>query len=88
MENNHDIDKRFNDASKLSEEPTVFQGFDKVWAKVEEKLDTIEEKKRILPVWLPYGVAASLILGLGAFYFISKNGTVENSAPLMVENIT
>ncbi|GEN71403.1 vWA domain-containing protein [Chryseobacterium lathyri] len=88
MENNHDIDKRFNDASKLSEEPTVFQGFDKVWAKVEEKLDTIEEKKRILPVWLPYGVAASLILGLGAFYFISKNGTVENSAPLMVENST
>lgn len=88
MENNHDIDKRFNDASKLSEEPAVFQGFDKVWAKVEEKLDTIEEKKRILPVWLPYGVAASLILGLGALYFISKNGTVENSAPLMVENST
>ncbi|MGN7756906.1 YfbK domain-containing protein [Chryseobacterium sp. 22532] len=86
MENNHDIDKRFNDASKLSEEPAVFQGFDKVWAKVEEKLDTIEEKKRILPVWFPYGVAASLILGLGALYFISKNGTVENSAPLMVEN--
>lgn len=88
MENNHDIDKRFNDASKLSEEPAVFQGFDKVWAKVEEKLDTIEEKKRILPVWFPYGVAASLILGLGALYFIGKNGTVENSAPLMVENST
>ncbi|MDP9962049.1 vWA domain-containing protein [Chryseobacterium lathyri] len=88
MENNHDIDKRFNDASKLSEEPAVFQGFDKVWAKVEKKLDTIEEKKRILPAWLPYGVAASLILGLGAFYFISKNGTLENSAPLIVENST
>lgn len=88
MENNHDIDKRFNDASRLSEEPAVFQGFDKVWAKVEEKLDQKEEKKRILPVWLPYGVAASLILGLGAFYFMTKNGTVENSAPLIVENST
>ncbi|MGG5208164.1 TonB-dependent receptor plug domain-containing protein [Chryseobacterium sp. MIQD13] len=86
MENNHDIDKRFNDASKLSEEPAVFPGFDKVWAKVEEKLDKKEEKKRILPVWFPYGVAASLIIGLGAFYFISKNKTVDTSKPVIVEN--
>ncbi|WP_223605644.1 TonB-dependent receptor plug domain-containing protein [Chryseobacterium sp. OSA05B] len=88
MENNHDIDKKFNDASKLSEEPTVFPGFDKVWAKVEEKLDEKEEKKRILPVWFPYGIAASLIIGLGAFYFISKDKTVENPNPVIVENRT
>ncbi|PIF46566.1 Ca-activated chloride channel family protein [Chryseobacterium sp. 52] len=86
MENNHDIDKRFNDASKLSEEPAVFPGFDKVWAKVEEKLDKKEEKKSILPVWFPYGIAASLIIGLGAFYFISKNETVEPAKPFIVEN--
>ncbi|WP_051884663.1 TonB-dependent receptor plug domain-containing protein [Chryseobacterium luteum] len=86
MENNHDIDKRFNAASKLSEEPAVFPGFDKVWAKVEEKLDKKEEEKRILPVWFPYGIAASLIIGLGAFYFISKDKTAENSKPLIVEN--
>ncbi|MBB6370533.1 vWA domain-containing protein [Chryseobacterium shigense] len=86
MENNHDIDKRFNDASRLSEEPAVFPGFDKVWAKVEEKLDKKEEKKKIWPVWLPYGIAASLVIGLGAFYFISKNKTAETSKPLIVDN--
>ncbi|WP_051891256.1 TonB-dependent receptor plug domain-containing protein [Chryseobacterium sp. JM1] len=88
MENNHDIDKKFNDASKLSEEPTVFPGFDKVWAKVEENLDKKEEKKRVLPVWFPYGIAASLIIGLGAFYFISKDKTAENPKPVIVENRT
>lgn len=72
MENNHDIDKKFNEASKL-EEPAIFQGFDKVWAQVEEKLDKKENKKRIIPIWFPYGIAASLIIGLGAFYFINKN---------------
>jgi len=39
MENNHDIDKKFNEASQSLEEPATFPGFDKVWAKVEEKLD-------------------------------------------------
>ncbi|WEK71364.1 MAG: von Willebrand factor type A domain-containing protein [Candidatus Chryseobacterium colombiense] len=72
MENNHDIDKKFNEASKV-EEPMTFPGFDKVWAQVEEKLDIKENKKRIIPIWLPYGIAVSLIIGLGAFYFINKN---------------
>lgn len=88
MENNQDIDKRFNDASRLSEEPAVFPGFDKVWEKVEEQLDKKEEKKRILPVWFPYGIAASLIMGLGAFYFITKDKISESSTPLIVKNRT
>lgn len=85
MENNQDIDKRFNDASKLSEEPAVFPGFDKVWAKVEEKLDQKEEKKRILPVWFPYGIAASLIFGLGVLYFLDKKETTAPGNPVIVE---
>ncbi len=63
MENNH-IDQQFNEASKLSEEPAVFPGFEKVWEKIEEKLDTKEEKKRMIPLWLPYGIAASLVIGM------------------------
>ena len=45
MENNHDIDKKFNEASK-TEEPATFPGFDKVWTQVEGKLDKKENKKR------------------------------------------
>lgn len=85
MENNHDIDKKFNEASK-AEEPATFPGFDKVWAQVEEKLDKKENKKRIIPIWLPYGIAASLIIGLGAFYFINKNDVSEINKPIITQN--
>ncbi|MBW7674932.1 T9SS type A sorting domain-containing protein [Chryseobacterium chendengshani] len=86
MENNHDIDKKFNDASQSVEEPATFPGFEKVWAKVEEKLDKKENKKRIIPIWFPYGIAASLVIGLGAFYFIDKKEVVDISKPNLVQN--
>ncbi len=87
MENNH-IDQQFNEASRLSEEPTVFPGFEKVWEKVEEKLDAKKEKKKIIPLWFPYGIAASLIIGLGAFYFIDKKNTDAPVKPVIAENKT
>lgn len=86
MENNHDIDKKFNEASQSLEEPATFPGFDKVWAKVEEKLDKKEDKKRIVPIWFPYGIAASLIIGLRAFYFIDKNDVSEINKPKIAQN--
>lgn len=85
MENNHDIDKKFNEASQSLEEPATFPGFDKVWAKVEEKLDKKEDKKRIVPIWFPYGIAASLIISLGAFYFINKNDVSEINKPVIAQ---
>ncbi|WP_278352625.1 vWA domain-containing protein [Chryseobacterium gleum] len=85
MENNH-IDQQFNEASRLSEEPAVFPGFEKVWEKIEEKLDKKEEKNRIIPLWLPYGIAASLMIGLGAFYFMNKKETAEPLQPVIAEN--
>ncbi|WP_374462413.1 T9SS type A sorting domain-containing protein [Chryseobacterium sp.] len=85
MENNH-IDQQFNEASRLSEEPTVFPGFEKVWEEIEEKLDKKQEKKRVMPLWLPYGIAASLVIGMGAFYFMNKKQAVEPLKPVIVEN--
>ncbi|WP_175621649.1 vWA domain-containing protein [Chryseobacterium schmidteae] len=86
MENNHDIDKKFNEASQSLKEPATFPGFNKVWAKVEEKLDKKEAKKKIIPIWFPYGIAASLIIGLGAFYFINKNDVSEINKPVIAQN--
>ncbi|MFC0425336.1 vWA domain-containing protein [Chryseobacterium scophthalmum] len=86
MENNHDIDKKFNEASQSLEEPATFPSFDKVWAQVEEKLDKKEDKKKIIPIWFPYGIAASLIIGLGAFYFINKNDVSEINKPAIAQN--
>ncbi|REC62429.1 VWA domain-containing protein [Chryseobacterium pennae] len=85
MENNH-IDQQFNEASRLSEEPTVFPGFEKVWTKVEEKLDLKKEKKRMIPLWLPYGIAASLVIGMGAFYFMNKKESVDSFKPVIAED--
>lgn len=86
MENNHDIDKKFNEASQSVEEPATFPGFDRVWSKVEGKLDKKEDKKRNTPIWLPYGIAASLIIGLGIFYFINKNDASEIVKPKLAQN--
>ena len=46
MENNHDIDKKFNEAYQSVEEPVTFPGFDKVWEKVEKKLDKKEHQRK------------------------------------------
>jgi len=86
MENNHDIDKKFNEASKMLEEPETFPAFEKVWRNVEERLDKKEDQKRIIPAWIPYGIAASLIIGLGAFYFLDKKENTAPEKPLIVNN--
>ncbi|SMP21215.1 hypothetical protein [Chryseobacterium profundimaris] len=87
MENNHDIDKTFNEASQSLEEPATFPGFDKVWAKVEEKLDRKQEQKQIkIPAWLPYGIAASLLIASGIFYFTSTADSTKLNEPIIAKN--
>ncbi|SIQ83881.1 TonB-dependent outer membrane receptor, SusC/RagA subfamily, signature region [Chryseobacterium sp. RU37D] len=83
MENNHDIDKTFNEASKNLEEPATFPGFEKVWSSVEEKLDKKQDRKT-LPIWLPYGIAASLLIISGIFYFNKNNKNIAK--PIIVKN--
>ncbi|SHE80665.1 hypothetical protein [Chryseobacterium takakiae] len=89
MENNHDIDKTFNEASQSLEEPATFPGFDKVWNRIEEKLDQKEEKKkRKISAWLPYGIAASLIIASGIFYFTSTADTSTIHQPVIANKST
>lgn len=88
MENNHDIDKAFNEASKNSEEPATFPGFDKVWAKVEERLDQKEVRKRKnIPLWIPYGIAASLLVVSGIFYFTHEKQNKEIQKEVIAAHI-
>jgi len=90
MENNHDIDKQFNEASaKALDEPETFPSFEKVWDKIEEKLDKKAAKKRIIPMWVSYGIAASLIIGFGALYFTKEEKiiTPQETKTVMAKNI-
>jgi len=88
MENNHDIDKTFNEASQSLEEPATFPGFDRVWTKVEEKLDQKEHKKqKKIPAWLSYGIAASLLIASGIFYFTSTSVQEKTDQPAIAKNL-
>ena len=81
MENfNKNIDQLFNDESKKAEENTTFPSFEKVWEKVENRLDKVENttKKRIIPIWLPYSIAASLVFTFGIMYFFNQKETISN----------
>ena len=81
MENfNKNIDQLFNDESKKAEENTTFPSFEKVWEKVENRLDEVENttKKRIIPIWLPYSIAASLVFTFGILYFFNQKETISN----------
>ncbi|MBV6881511.1 von Willebrand factor type A domain-containing protein [Epilithonimonas ginsengisoli] len=70
---NQDIDKMFKEAGKSAEEKPTFPNFEKVWQNVEEKLDKKQEKKRIIPLWLPYGMVAGLALTFGVLYLMNDD---------------
>ena len=81
MENfNKNIDQLFSDESKKAEENTTFPSFEKVWENVENRLDEVENttKKRIIPIWLPYSIAASLVFTFGIMYFFNQKETISN----------
>lgn len=74
MENqDKNIEKYFR---KLSEEkePKTFPNMDKVWDKIEQKLDQ-KETKKVIPFWKYAGVAAALLV------FISVGIQLRNNTP-------
>ena len=87
MENFNNIDQLFNEESKKSEENTDFLGFEKVWEKVEARLDKAENKKRIIPIWLPYSIAASLAITIGLAYFFNQKNELPNASITSNNNI-
>ena len=76
MENfEKNIDQFFSSESKKAEENTSFPGFEKVWDKIENRLDETEKKssKKVIPLWLPYSIAVSVILFFGINYLLNYN---------------
>lgn len=73
MENQDKIYKQFQQATKDAETKQV-PGLDKIWARVEEKLDKKEEKKPVF-WWRKLAVAASLLLvmTLGYLLFLEED---------------
>lgn len=76
MDNQDKLYKQFQEASKKTE-GRDFPAMEKVWARVEEKLDKKEDRKAIV-LWKKLAVAASLLL----FFTLGYQLTQSNDAPL------
>ncbi len=84
MDNQDKIFDKFKEAAHNSEQKD-FPGMDKVWARVEEKLDKKEDKKAI-SLWKKIAIAASLLLliSLGAQFFKSDQNTTIPASEVVV----
>jgi Ca-activated chloride channel family protein len=94
MENQDKIFDKIKNASQKAEEKD-FPAFEKVWMRVEEKLDKKEDKK-IIALWKKLAVAASFLLFFSLGYqflktdskIIVPNGTKENSVVIQEKQET
>lgn len=77
MENQDKIFEQFKDASKKAETKD-FPAMEKVWARVEEKLDK-KEDKRTIALWKKIGIAASFLLffSLGYQFLKTDENTID-----------
>lgn len=79
MENQDKIFEQFKDASK-KEETKDFPAMEKVWNRVEEKLDKKDDKKTIV-LWKKIGIAASLLLFFSLGYQFLKTDETTIDTP-------
>jgi Ca-activated chloride channel family protein len=84
MDNQDKIFKKIKNASKKAEEKD-FPAFEKVWMRVEEKLDKKEDKKAIA-LWKKLTVAASLLLFFSLGYQFFKTDSVIITPKAIKEN--
>jgi hypothetical protein len=87
MDNHDKIFDKFKEAAQNSEQKD-FPGMEKIWSRVEDKLDKKEDKKTIA-LWKKIAVAASflLLLSLG-FQFLKSDKDAVNEIPKVVVNKT
>lgn len=79
MENQDKIFEQFKDASKKAETKD-FLAMEKVWNRVEEKLDKKDDKKTIA-LWKKIGIAASLLLFFSLGYQFLKTDETTIDTP-------
>ncbi|KQO31654.1 hypothetical protein ASF10_21830 [Flavobacterium sp. Leaf82] len=86
MDNQDKIFDKFKEAAENSERKD-FPGMEKVWARVEDKLDKKEDKKTI-SLWKKIAIAASLLLliSIGSQFLKTDKTTTQN--PKVVVNET
>jgi hypothetical protein len=88
MDNQDKIFDKFKEAAQNAELKD-FPGMEKVWSRVEEKLDKKEDKKTIA-LWKKIAIAASLLLliSLGSQFFLSdKTKEIQNNQVVVTDSV-
>ncbi|MDW8852504.1 hypothetical protein SD960_20555 [Flavobacterium sp. MMLR14_040] len=88
MDNQDKIFDKFKEAAQNAELKD-FPGMEKVWSRVEEKLDKKEDKKTIA-LWKKIAIAASLLLliSLGSQFFLSdKTKEIQNNQVVVNDSV-
>lgn len=88
MDNQDKIFDKFKEAAQNSELKD-FPGMEKVWSRVEDKLDKKEDKKTIA-LWKKIAIAASLLLliSLGSQFFLSdKTKEIQNNKVVVNDSV-
>lgn len=88
MDNQDKIFDKFKEAAQNAELKD-FPGMEKVWSRVEDKLDKKEDKKTIA-LWKKIAIAASLLLliSLGSQFFLSdKTKEIQNNQVVVTDSV-
>ena len=86
MDNQDKIFDKIKNASQKAEEKD-FPAFEKVWNRVEEKLDKKEDKKAIA-LWKKLTIAASLLLFFSLGYqFLKKDSVIITPKTIKENNV-
>ncbi|KQB39181.1 hypothetical protein [Flavobacterium aquidurense] len=87
MDNQDKIFDKFKDAAHNAESKN-FPGMEKVWTRVEDKLDKKEDKKTI-SLWKKIAIAASLLLliSIGSQFIKSDKTAIQDTKVVIKENI-
>ena len=84
MDNQDKLFKQFQEASHKAESKD-FAAMDKVWSRVEDKLDKKEDRKTIV-LWKKLAVAASLLLFFTLGYQLTQSGDVPVAPKTVPQN--
>ncbi len=87
MEAQDNISKQFREAARNMESMPSFSSMERVWNKVEERLDEGPEQRRSTPFWR-MGIAAAVLVAvsISALYLLRRDDQPENSAQSMARN--
>lgn len=80
------ITEKLKEAARKIESASGFSSMERVWDKIEERLDEEQEQKKVIPFWRK-GMAAAIlmVIGLSAFYLLRREDHKPDTMKSLVQ---